>query len=66
LFFSPKTARTFVEVVTEAGLKDSCKNIEAICLSPAGAKAAALLPWRQVRASDEPTQDSLLTLLADA
>ena len=66
LFFSPKTARTFVEVVTEAGLKDSCKNIEAICLSPAGAKAAALLPWRQVRASDEPTQDSLLTMLVDA
>jgi uroporphyrinogen-III synthase len=66
LFFSPKTAQTFVEVVTKAGLKNSCKEIDAICLSSAVAEAAAPLPWACVRVSDEPTQISLLALLVDA
>mgnify|MGYP006419020467 FL=1 len=64
LFFSPKTARTFVDVVTEAELQNSCKTIDAFCLSPAVADAASDLPWAHMRAGDEPNQDSLLSLLA--
>jgi uroporphyrinogen-III synthase len=64
LFFSPKTARTFVDVVTEAELQEPCKTIDAFCFSPAVADAASPLPWAHVRAGNEPNQDSLLSLLA--
>lgn len=40
LFFSPRTARSFVRLVAEAGLLDCCRTVDALCLSPAVAEAA--------------------------
>lgn len=65
LFFSPATARGFTKLLL-AALPAGCLNaVDALALSPAVAAALASLPWRRLRVADRPTQDALLTLLAD-
>ncbi|MBP2301721.1 uroporphyrinogen-III synthase [Azospirillum picis] len=72
LFFSPRTARSFVRLLAEAGLVDCCRTVDAFCLSPAVAEAArtygdgGVTPWRSVRVASRPEQDALLELLPDA
>lgn len=69
LFFSPRTARSFVRLVAEAGLADACRTVDAFCLSPAVAEAASTygdgqpMPWRSVRTAPRPEQEALLGLL---
>lgn len=68
LFFSPRTARSFVRLLREAGLDDRCRTVDALCLSPAVAEAvrtcdAEEVPWRHVQVAARPEQDSLLALL---
>ena len=63
LFFSPRTAATFVSLVRAAGLERSCRTIDALCLSPAVARRAAELSWRQVTVAAAPTQTALLEAL---
>lgn len=63
LFFSPRTAATFVSLAQSAGLENACRNINAYCLSPAVAKRAAALPWKRVTIAAEPTQTALLASL---
>jgi uroporphyrinogen-III synthase len=63
LFFSPRTARTFVTLARGSGLDACCGAIEACCLSVAVASALAEVTWRAVRVSVRPEQDALLALL---
>jgi uroporphyrinogen-III synthase len=49
LFFSPRTAATFVTLIRKAGLETACRAMTALCLSAAVAKAAGDLPWRDMR-----------------
>lgn len=63
LFFSPRTAATFVNLARAAGLEDACRGIDAVCLSPAVAKRASELPWRSLSVAAQPTQSALLTAL---
>ena len=63
LFFSPRTARTFVRLVRQAALATRCGRIDALCLSQAVADQAVALTWQGVRVAAEPTQESLLDLL---
>jgi len=66
LFFSPRTASTFVSLARIAGLDDACRNINAYCLSPAVAKRAGALPWKRVTIAAEPTQTALLETLGSS
>lgn len=63
LFFSPRTAATFVSLVQSAGLDNACRNVNAYCLSPSVAKRAAVLPWKRVTIAAEPTQTALLAAM---
>jgi uroporphyrinogen-III synthase len=65
LLFSPRTAATFVSLVRGAGLAESLRAVEAVCLSGAVAGEAAGLPWRAVRVAARPDQAALLSLLDD-
>ena len=65
LFFSPRTAETFVRLTRDAGLAANCATIEALCQSPAVALAAADLPWRRIRTAARPDKASLLGLLGE-
>jgi uroporphyrinogen-III synthase len=59
-FFSPRTARTFVEHVRKAGLADKLGGVTGYALSPAVARELeSILPGR-VRVAGQPTQDGLL------
>lgn len=66
LFFSPRTAATFVSLVKAAGLETGCEAADAFCLSPAVARLAEELPWRHVHVAAEPTRAALLAVLDQA
>lgn len=60
LFFSPRTAAAFVTLALKAGLAASCRNVVAMCLSPAVAKAVAGIEWRDVRIARRPELRALM------
>lgn len=64
LFFSPRTAATFVKLVLEAGFGSQMAGLTAFCLSQAVTDALLPLTFGQVRVAPEPTQAGLLALTA--
>lgn len=65
LFFSPRTADTFVTLVRQERLVRPCRRLSAFCLSAAVAERARAVAWRRIAVATHPDQDSLLTLLTD-
>ncbi|MGO8866455.1 MAG: uroporphyrinogen-III synthase [Alphaproteobacteria bacterium] len=63
LFFSPRTAATFVSLVIAAGLAGACARLRAVSLSPAVAEEAGALAWRQSLTAVRPEQSALLACL---
>jgi len=63
LFFSPRTAATFVSLVKSARLEGGCRAIDAYCLSAAVAHAVAGLPWRHIFVAAQPTRAAMLAAL---
>jgi uroporphyrinogen-III synthase len=63
LFFSPRTAATFVTLATTAERGDTCRAIDAYALSAAVAEKLAPLPWRQVHVAQKPDQAALLAAI---
>ncbi len=63
LFFSPRTAATFVSLAKSAGLENGCRTVNAYCLSPAVARPVGELPWRRVVVAADPTRAALLAAL---
>ena len=65
LFFSPRTAATFVTLVRSAGegVTAGCRKATALCLSPAVAAAIAELPWHAVQVATRPELPALLDLV---
>ena len=61
LFFSPRTAATFVTLAS--AMAESLRRIKALALSRAVAEALAPLPWKAVAVADRPEQARLLSLL---
>lgn len=66
LFFSPRTARVFHELVTAAGLSDACGRMTALCLSGAVADVMPSDTWKEVRVAAEPTSTALLEAIDPA
>jgi uroporphyrinogen-III synthase len=64
LFFSPRTATTFVRLAAKRDLGNSLRPIQALALSQAVAEALAPLSWRGVAVAERPDQTALLALLA--
>ena len=60
LFFSPRTAATFVTLVMRCGLAEACTGMVAYCLSPAVAERARSIAWRAVVVARRPDQEALL------
>ena len=59
LFFSPRSARIFLEQASVIPLQD----IIALCISPATAAVLPLAAFREIRIAARPNQDALLALL---
>jgi uroporphyrinogen-III synthase len=62
LFFSPRTAGIFTDIVARGRLKDACRGLDALCISEPTAFELQSLPFRQIRVAASPTQDVLLAL----
>lgn len=63
LFFSPRTAATFVSLAKAAGLENACRTVNAHCLSAGVAQRVGELPWRRIVVAAEPTRTALLATL---
>jgi uroporphyrinogen-III synthase len=63
LFFSPRTARTFVSLMTGAGLADKMISVTALTLSEAVAGALSPLVFATTMVAERPTTESLLAQL---
>ncbi len=64
LFFSPRTAATFVSLAQGAGLAAALSNVVAICLSSRVADRAARAKWKRIAVAEKPETGALLDLLA--
>ncbi|WP_321395543.1 uroporphyrinogen-III synthase [Emcibacter sp.] len=58
-FFSPRTARIFVDLVRQAGREHPLKQIKALCLSDAIMDVIKSVAWKEIRVAPEPNQHSL-------
>ena len=65
LFYSPRTAATFTDLVKSAGLEAALRPVTAYCLSAPVAEALDGLPFRDIQVSDEPRQGALLSLIGN-
>jgi uroporphyrinogen-III synthase len=63
LFFSPRTAETFVTLLQGAGRGASCRRMQAIALSPAVAERLSRLPWKRIHVAAHPDQAALLSVI---
>ena len=63
LFYSPRSAATFVSLARHTGLEKACERLEILCLSKAVAEAADPIMWRRVMIASRPVQDALLATL---
>jgi uroporphyrinogen-III synthase len=63
LFFSPRTAETFVTLAKNAGVDGDLGRISAYALSPAVADKLRTVSWRALRVADRPDQEALLAIL---
>ena len=62
LFFSPRTAETFVTLARKSRLVRACGGLRAYCLSQAVAERAGAISWRDVCIAERPDQGALLDL----
>ncbi|MPY68769.1 MAG: hypothetical protein GEU92_01645 [Alphaproteobacteria bacterium] len=63
LFFSPRTAQSFVKLAEQAGVGGACREVAALCLSDAVAEALRAPGWSEIRVADRPDLDALLACL---
>jgi uroporphyrinogen-III synthase len=63
MHFSPRSTRLFCELVAQDGLSRNCEMLSALCISEAAADAASALPFREIRAAKNPSQQAMLALL---
>jgi uroporphyrinogen-III synthase len=63
LFFSPRTARSFVRLARAAGLAEQCSKMTALALSRNVAAALSELPWRATVTAAAPSLSAMLTAL---
>ncbi len=63
LFYSPRTAAIFRDLVTRAELTQDCRFLDALCLSEAVAKMLKPLEFRDIRVAEQPDQQALFALI---
>ncbi|HXP75298.1 MAG TPA: uroporphyrinogen-III synthase [Stellaceae bacterium] len=63
LFFSPRTAGTFVRLARAAGIERGCARAASVALSPAVAAELEGLSWGRVLVAEAPTEAAMLKAL---
>ena len=65
LFFSPRTAFTFANLITKARLNDTTGSLSAVCLSETAADPIRNLGWREIVVAKTADQESLVQSLCE-
>ena len=60
VFFSPRTARTFVRLSKTAGMLECYKDVTVVCLSEAVATAVEEINWLRVFTTPAPTIEGMI------
>jgi uroporphyrinogen-III synthase len=63
LLFSPRSAKTFASLVSDAGLAAFAARLTAFCISAATGAALAPLTFAQIAIAGTPNQDAILDLV---
>ena len=63
LFYSPRSARVFARLVTEAGLAPRLRGLQAFCISAKAAQALAQMPFATRRIAPQSDQSGMMALL---
>jgi uroporphyrinogen-III synthase len=63
LLFSPRSAKIFATLVSDAGLASQCARLVAFCISAATAEALESLTFERVAIAGAPNQDAILDLI---
>lgn len=63
LLFSPRSAKVFATLVTEAEVAAACEKMDAYCISAATAAALTPLTFARVAVAGVPNQDAILALI---
>ncbi len=63
MFFSPRTAAIFSDLVSQTGLGPACASVTALALSPSVAKSLATLTFRKVLVAHSASAQAMLKLL---
>jgi uroporphyrinogen-III synthase len=63
MLFSPRTACVFVRHVLQAGLRENCGKVAALCISPGVAGVLAPISFADVRVAAQPNREGMLDLL---
>jgi uroporphyrinogen-III synthase len=66
LLFSPRSAKTFANLTTEAKLASACETLQAYCISAATAAALTPLAFARVAVAGQPNQEAMLALISPA
>lgn len=64
IFFSPRTAETFLTQLRREGLEHVCASMQAFCLTENEKEVLSPLTFRAIHVAEQPETDALLTLLA--
>jgi uroporphyrinogen-III synthase len=59
-FLSPRTGQIFAGLAAAAGVAETCRSVQAFCLSGAVVEPIIELPWQAVHSTDEATLASLV------
>jgi uroporphyrinogen-III synthase len=63
LLFSPRSAKSFATLVSEAGYAPACARLTAFCISAATAAALTPLTFERLAVAGAPNQDAMLALI---
>ena len=66
LFYSPRTAQIFVNLLAQAEIRAILSKTWAFALSPAVAEKLSGLPWAGIHIAQQPTQDQLFRAIDSA
>jgi uroporphyrinogen-III synthase len=63
LFYSKRTAETFVELIQRHECTSFVQGIKALCLADSMVECLSVLPWKEIQVAAHPDQRSMMALL---
>ena len=66
LFYSPRTADIFIELIKKHNIEEKTKNITIYVMSNKIAEIAKKVSWKNIKITNKPTNQSLMSLISSS